>query len=318
MQRNFLPWVLACLCPLAILPNRAQAQDSGKQIILPAGTLLNCTVSEPNFSSKTAKVGDPVVCALGGVRLFDRTVLPRGAYMGGHLEADKEPGRLVGKGYLKLNFDHIGLPDDQVPVPTKIIAASGYRVDREGRIIGHGHATRDMVEWMIPPLWPAKALRLPARGPRPTLKGEARLTLRLMDDAAVPDELPSGWHHFGKPSSEIQWPDGNLAVPSRDVTPDRQASVAPTLSSNSPVATSARAASAPGQDTGQSMLVLRNGAAFRASSLRLEGDRFRLDYRRVDGGCGAVSLDDVDWAKTFQSNAENGTMLALTSASPMY
>ena len=45
---------------------------------------------------------------------------------------------------------------------------------------------RDIVEWMIPPLWPWKVIMLPARGPRPTLKGETVLSLRLMDDVEIP------------------------------------------------------------------------------------------------------------------------------------
>jgi len=42
------------------------------------------------------------------------------------------------------------------------------------------------VEWLIPPLWPWKILTLPAKGPRPALKGEAQVTVRLMDDIDVP------------------------------------------------------------------------------------------------------------------------------------
>jgi hypothetical protein len=91
-----------------------------------------------------------------------------------------------------------------------MIAVSSYNVDRNGKIIGHGHATRDTVEWMLPPLWPWKVLSLPARGPRPTLKGEAQVTLRVMDDLVIsravrestlPPPTP-GWRRFGEqPSS---------------------------------------------------------------------------------------------------------------------
>lgn len=52
--------------------------------------------------------------------------------------------------------------------------------------MGHGHPRRDAIEWLIPPLWPWKLVSLPARGPRPTLKGETEVTLRLMDDVEVP------------------------------------------------------------------------------------------------------------------------------------
>ena len=56
--------------------------------------------------------------------------------------------------------------------------------------MGHGHAKRDAIEWMIPPLWPWKVVSLPARGPRPMLKGEEALTLRLMEDIVSESESP--------------------------------------------------------------------------------------------------------------------------------
>src|SRR5438270_1080370 len=163
-----------------------QASTKAQDILVPAGTLLRCTLDEPNFSSKTADIGDPVICHLAALRQFGKSVFPRGSYLGGHLEADKEPGHFYGKGYLKIEFDRIGFPDSDIPVPSKIIAAKGYRVDKKGDIVGKGHATRDTVEWLIPPLWPWKILMLPAKGPRPALKGEAQVTVRLMDDIDVP------------------------------------------------------------------------------------------------------------------------------------
>src|SRR5713226_6467387 len=163
-----------------------QASTKAQDILVPAGTLLRCTLDEPNFSSATVDIGDPVVCHLTALRQFGKTVFPRGSYLGGHLEADKEPGHFVGKGYLKIEFDRIGFPESDIPVPSKIIAAKGYRVDKKGDIVGKGHPTRDTVEWLIPPLWPWKILMLPAKGPRPALKGESQITVRLMDDIDVP------------------------------------------------------------------------------------------------------------------------------------
>ena len=166
------------------LPAVAAAQ--AKETIIPAGSLLQCTLDEPNFSSASAEVGDPVICHTRGVQEFGRAVFARGAYLAGHLAESKEPGPFWGKGWLKLEFDRISLPDTTLPVPGRIVAVRGYRVDRQGKIIGHGHPRRDAIEWMIPPLWPWKIVSLPARGPRPTLKGETEITLRLMDDAEVP------------------------------------------------------------------------------------------------------------------------------------
>src|SRR5262249_31907721 len=167
---------------LPFIASRASAQD----ILIPAGTLLRCTMNEPNFSSATAQVGDPVLCHLSSVQQFGHNALPRGAYMTGHLEASKEPGHFWGKGYLRIVFDRIGTPTADINVSTKVIGTRNYSVNKEGNIKGKGHAKRDAIEWMLPPLWPWKVLMLPARGPRPRLKGEQVITLRLMEDVVVP------------------------------------------------------------------------------------------------------------------------------------
>ena len=36
--------------------------------LIPAGSLVSCTVSEPKLSSKTANIGDPVMCKVSHVR----------------------------------------------------------------------------------------------------------------------------------------------------------------------------------------------------------------------------------------------------------
>src|SRR5277367_3807890 len=83
------------------------AAASARETVLPAGTLLQCTLNEPNFSSATAEVGDPVLCHLRGTTSFGQQAFPRGSYLVGHLEAAKDPGHFFGKGYIKLQFDRI-------------------------------------------------------------------------------------------------------------------------------------------------------------------------------------------------------------------
>jgi hypothetical protein len=156
--------------------------------LIPAGSLLSCTVSEPRLSSKTENIGDPVLCHVSHVELYGRSTVPYGSYMVGRFEDYKDPGHFVGKGWMELKFDHLILqPDTVIPVDARVVNVPGYNVDRQGRILGKGHPTRDIIEWSIPILWPIDLINLPRRGPRPTLKEETRLTLKVMDDLGVPD-----------------------------------------------------------------------------------------------------------------------------------
>ena len=180
MSRTSLLLALPFLVLVPVLTQAATRE------LVPAGTLLQCTVSEPNFSSKTAQLGDPILCHLGPLRAFGHSVFPRGAELGGHLEDAKSPGHFVGKGWLQLVFDRVILPGAEVlPLEAKVISSPHMKTDAEGKIRGKGHPVRDAVEWAIPVLWPIKVLTLPARGPFPTLKGETRLSLRLMEDIEV-------------------------------------------------------------------------------------------------------------------------------------
>jgi hypothetical protein len=99
------------------LPALATAQT--KETVIPAGSLLQCTLDEPNFSSASAEVGDPVICHARGVQQFGHAMFPRGAYLTGRLVDSKDPGHFWGKGWLKLEFDRISLPDTTLPVPGK-------------------------------------------------------------------------------------------------------------------------------------------------------------------------------------------------------
>jgi hypothetical protein len=288
MRRTLLLSISAFL--FFALQTSTRAQD----LIVPAGTLLHCTLDEPNFSSATASVGDPVVCHLDSLQEWGHIVFPRGSYLGGHLEADKDPGHFVGKGYLKLEFDRIGLPTTEIPVPSKVIAARGFRVDKQGDVVGHGHATRDTVEWLFPPLWPWKVVSLPARGPRPALKGEEQLTLRLMDDISVPRSvasLPSSWHYFGESS-------GVYARPQSYSAPQTGAASVARISTIS---------FAPGMDNPQNrparmtQIALKSNVVFAVRSYHVNSGE--MSYVLMDGAQGSVDSSEVDWRATSQLNA---------------
>jgi len=315
---------------ISVLFLGVQASTKAQDILVPAGTLLRCTLDEPDFSSKTADIGDPVVCHLAALRQFGKTVFPRGSYLGGHLEADKEPGHFVGKGYLKIEFDRIGFPDSDIPVPSKIIAAKGYKVDKKGDIIGKGHATRDTVEWLIPPLWPWKVLTLPARGPRPTLKGEEQITVRLMDDIDVPrpggslrsyerPPAPASYHSqsFGKPVSlqnsekPVNNPVNNNDAPdisevssyrAADAAPAEAATIGAAVTSEAPAQMARTSSVVTGQPARVRLIALKSENVYAVTNYRINGGS--LHYVLTTGGTGSVDLTEVDWRTTSRLNSE--------------
>ncbi|MGA9060964.1 MAG: hypothetical protein WB341_04770 [Terracidiphilus sp.] len=157
--------------------------DAGARLI-PAGSLVSCTTGDARISSKTTAVGDPVLCKVEHRR--GDFMLPYGSYLGGDFSEYKDPGHFVGKGWMQLDFDRLYVGDTVVPINAKVVDVPGYKIDAQGRILGKGHAVRDTVLWMIPVLWPIDLINLPRRGPRPTLKAETALTLRVMEDMQVP------------------------------------------------------------------------------------------------------------------------------------
>lgn len=177
-----------------------------REVPLVAGTLLQCTLNEPDLSSRTAKPGEPLVCYARPLNEFGCAAFPRGTELAGRFVDSKEPGRFFGKGWIQLEFDRLIFFDGEAPIAAKVISVHGFKVDSDGKIMGRGHAKRDAVGWAIPFLWPIKVATLPLRGPRPSLKGERVISLRLLEDVQVPCRgfessfLRPGWHHFG-PSS---------------------------------------------------------------------------------------------------------------------
>jgi len=168
---------------LASSPLLASAEQ-----LVPAGSILKCTVSD-KISSKTEAIGDPVECTLSHTEAYSRVVFPYGSYLIGHFEEYKDPGHFVGKGWMELRFDRLMIqPDTNVPINARVVAVPKYPVDAEGRIHGTGHPTRDTIEWLIPVLWPIDLINLPRRGPRPTLKPETQLTLKVLDDFGIPSQ----------------------------------------------------------------------------------------------------------------------------------
>lgn len=280
--------------------------------LIPAGTLLHCTMDEPNFSAKTAQIGDPVLCHLGPLGTFGHSVFPRGAELGGHLQDFKKPGHFWGKGSITIEFDRMILPGAQVlPLNAKVISAPHNKVDNQGDIKGKGHPTRDAVLWAIPLFWPVKVITLPQRGPYPTLKGETRLSLRLMEDVEVPfavakngvpmpDYRPSNYR--GSLQSRRQPTSASNYQPTSAVQRDTPV-VRQTAYSQQP-----RASVYEGQVT---IIALQAGAAVLATRYWIDGSD--LHCVTQDGAEQNVPLALVDLQETVKVNQERNVGFTLRS-----
>lgn len=217
MKRSTLACSLLLAAPLASYANNQ---------LIPAGSLIECTISEPKISSKATAIGDPVLCQVSRAERYGRSELPYDSFLVGRFEDYKDPGHLVGKGWMELKFHRMVIePDTVISVDARVVEVPGYQVDRQGRIIGKGHAVRDTVEWMIPVLWPIDLIGLPRRGPRPTLKQETRLTLKIMDDLRVPES--DGLDR--DPSGLVRRPQADAAPPPNDDAPAHAYSAPPPI-----------------------------------------------------------------------------------------
>jgi hypothetical protein len=324
--------VLTLLLCAAAVGARAASRDE----IVPAGTLLHCTMDEPNFSSKTAQVGDPVLCHLGPISSFGHSLFPRGAMLSGHLQEAKDPGHFVGKGWLDLEFDRIILPNAEVlPLSAKIIATPHLKTDRDGKIRGGGHPRRDAIEWMIPVLWPIKIINLPRRGPYPALKGESRLTMRLMEDVVVPApvsaraSVPSP--PWAQPTKYIPSPYGLLrpaSLVTRTPASAQQSTSADVMPANPPalveqmeqvpaqrspdeLPATAQPSTAAVADSRSTLVILKGGSAFLSREYWVEGGQ--LNCVSEDGERKAFPLENVDLYQTVHLNRERNVEFVLHS-----
>jgi hypothetical protein len=139
--------------------------------------------------------------------MFGRPVFLRDAYLSGRFTDFRDPGHFFGKGWLK-EFETLTPPGGTFPVSAKVISVPHFKVDAAGGIQGHGHPRRDAIEWALPILWPEKLITLPMRGPRPTLKGETRILLRLQEDVSIPtdtaDTLSAALSKASAPKNEFE------------------------------------------------------------------------------------------------------------------
>jgi len=320
MPRKSLLLTLA-LSVFVGVPAQAAPRD-----IIPAGTIVQCTLDEPNFSSKTAMVGDPILCHLGAISSFGHPAFPRGAMLGGHLEDFKDPGRFVGKGWIQLEFDRLVLPGAEIlPLAAKVISVPHTRVDAQGDIRGKGHAKRDAALWAIPILWPIKIITLPARGPYPGIKGETRISLRLMEDLEVPFSVarasvpmppwavPSRYHSFNNAS----W-DGSQLQPRLASEQAQTAAVQPAYYTQPATAAAQLSAQPAVQATtggAVTVIALNDGSAFLAREYWVQDGQ--MHCVSGDAQSRTFPLEKIDLNQTVRVNHQRNVNFVLQVRDPV-
>jgi hypothetical protein len=270
--------------------------------------------------------------------MFGRPVFPRGAFLSGRLEEFRDPGHFVGKGRLKLEFVSLTVPGGTFPLSAKVVSVPHYRVDAEGDIRGRGHARRDAVEWSIPILWPEKIITLPARGPRPTLKGETPLLLRLMDDLYIPpdavvvaSEKPSQTQELSRPASNLSSSLNSSA--NSNVNSTFRATTFPKVvyggatrpaeeSERSWVGSATNIQNASVSQTylpterlrrspAPTFLILKDGRGYVTTNYWIDGGQ--LFYVGLDGTQQVLAIEELDFQMTSKLNRERGVVFTIRS-----
>ncbi|MGI4827762.1 MAG: hypothetical protein ACRYFU_06180 [Janthinobacterium lividum] len=176
---------------LALFSGSHIAHAAGQ--LIPAGSLIVCTISDPKVNSHTEAAGDPILCRVNKVLPYQDEPVPLGLMLQGQFTDFKDPGHFVGKGWMELDFDRVYLHGNSVRMNARVVAAGKNKVDTDAHIQGRGHAVRDTISSLIPVLWPIDLINLPRRGPLPNLKAESKITTKVMSDFRLPDDpRPSG------------------------------------------------------------------------------------------------------------------------------
>lgn len=124
-----------------------RAASNGQTITVPAGTRLGVTL-ENGISTNSAKPGDSVYFRTSfPVTMNNKVVIPVGSYLRGEITESKRPGRVKGKGELRLRLNTLILPNGytiDLNAEPHSSDAAGTKTDSEGKITGPGGKGKDV------------------------------------------------------------------------------------------------------------------------------------------------------------------------------
>jgi type IV secretion system protein VirB10 len=123
-----------------------RAADNRQPITVPAGTRLGVTL-ENGISTNSAKPGDSVYFRTSfPVTMNNKVVIPVGSYLRGEVTDSKRPGRVKGKGELRIRLNTLILPNGytvDLNAEPHSTDGGGTKTDSEGKITGPGGKGKD-------------------------------------------------------------------------------------------------------------------------------------------------------------------------------
>jgi hypothetical protein len=123
-----------------------RAASGGQTVLVPSGTRLGVTL-ESGISTATAKPGDSVYMRTSfPITINNKVVIPVGSYLRGEITDSKRPGRVKGKGELRLRLNTLVLPNGytvDLNAEPHSTDAGQVNTDPEGKMTGPGGKGKD-------------------------------------------------------------------------------------------------------------------------------------------------------------------------------
>jgi hypothetical protein len=128
-------------------PSAPPQASPAEHVIVPSGTRIGVTL-ENGISTASAKPGDSVYFRTSfPITINNKVVVPVGSYLRGEVTDSKRPGRVKGKGELRMHLNTLIFPNgytvDLNAEPHSTDGGSGTKTDSEGKITGPGGKGKD-------------------------------------------------------------------------------------------------------------------------------------------------------------------------------
>jgi type IV secretion system protein VirB10 len=131
--------------PIAAIPSAPAPPNN--QLIVPVGTRLPLLLRNP-INTRTAKPGDSVYFETAyPIAVNNRMAIPMGSFMRGEILEAKRPGRIKGRGEIRLALQQLTFPNGYtlalLASPSSVDPNTGAGVDSAGKIGGPSSSLRD-------------------------------------------------------------------------------------------------------------------------------------------------------------------------------